>query len=162
MTNQNEEPAAGYRGSFVYQQEYSYKLITLMVGLRTRHLIERPAGLPLAGRQDKPLSTSPITALPCNDFPGARRTGANSAPEKEESAKKHQGTTANALTRLRRPSSSTQDRPPAGKYNPSRTATPDTPDTLAVYPEQGRTRSGLPLAGRKDNNPHTYIIIPFT
>jgi len=53
MTNQNEKPAAGYRGSLVYQQEYSYKLITLMVGLRTRHLIERPAGLPLADRPDK-------------------------------------------------------------------------------------------------------------
>lgn len=46
MTDQNGKPAAGYRDSLVYQQEYSSKLITLMIGLRTRHLIERPAGLP--------------------------------------------------------------------------------------------------------------------
>ncbi|HEY4036501.1 MAG TPA: hypothetical protein VGL94_21300 [Ktedonobacteraceae bacterium] len=33
--NQSQKPVEGYRGALVYQQEYGYKLITMMVSLLT-------------------------------------------------------------------------------------------------------------------------------
>lgn len=35
QTNQSKKPAAGYRGGFVYRQEYGYKLITMTISLHT-------------------------------------------------------------------------------------------------------------------------------
>jgi hypothetical protein len=35
IINQSQKPVEGYRGTLVYQQEYGYKLITLMVSLLT-------------------------------------------------------------------------------------------------------------------------------
>jgi hypothetical protein len=33
--NQCQKPIEGYRGALVYRQEYGYKLITMMIDLRT-------------------------------------------------------------------------------------------------------------------------------
>ena len=33
--NQHQKPIEGYRGTLVYRQEYGYKLITMMIDLRT-------------------------------------------------------------------------------------------------------------------------------
>ena len=33
--NQSQKPVEGYRGALVYRQEYGYKLVTMMIDLRT-------------------------------------------------------------------------------------------------------------------------------
>ncbi len=33
--NQRQKPIEGYRGALIYRQEYGYKLITMMIDLRT-------------------------------------------------------------------------------------------------------------------------------
>jgi len=35
VINQSQKPIEGYRGTLVYRQEYGYKLITMMIDLRT-------------------------------------------------------------------------------------------------------------------------------
>jgi hypothetical protein len=72
MNSRNEKPAAGYRGSFVYQQEYGYMLITLMIHLHTPDeqsiVCTRASGLDIREEAEHLPSGSPLAAIDLYHF----------------------------------------------------------------------------------------------
>lgn len=71
--NQGQKPVEGYRGALLYRQEYGYKLITMMIDLRTpderSRVIGRVADLPLTEEAEHLPAGLPLTAIDLYHFP---------------------------------------------------------------------------------------------
>src|SRR5947209_5033336 len=71
--NQNEKTTAGCRGKLVYQQEYSYKLITITISLHTPDeqsiVTTRGYDLTITEEAEHIPSGSPLTAVDLYQFP---------------------------------------------------------------------------------------------
>jgi hypothetical protein len=83
MNNQkpgaNQRPAEGYRGTLVYQQEYGYKFITIIIDLRTpdeQSMVRtRAYDLDITEEADHiPSTCPPLAAIDVYDFPAVDGT----------------------------------------------------------------------------------------
>jgi hypothetical protein len=78
-SSRNEKPLEGYRGSLVYQQEYGYKFITMMISLRSpdeQSVVSTHAyDLDLTEEADHiPSTYPPLAAIDVYDFPAVDGT----------------------------------------------------------------------------------------
>jgi hypothetical protein len=78
-SSQNEKPVEGYRGTLVYQQEYGYKFITIIIDLRTpdeQSMVRtRAYDLDITEEADHiPSTYPPLAAIDVYDFPAVDGT----------------------------------------------------------------------------------------
>ncbi len=73
--NQSQKSIEGYRGALIYRQEYGYKLVTMMIDLRTpdeRSRVTSPAyGLEILEEAERLSAGSPLSAVDLYHFPAA-------------------------------------------------------------------------------------------
>ncbi len=71
--NKRQKPIEGYRGTLVYRQEYGYKLITMMIGLRTpderSHVTTWAYGFDIPEEAEHLPTDSPLAAVDLYRFP---------------------------------------------------------------------------------------------
>ena len=67
--NQSQKSIEGYRGALIYRQEYGYKLVTMMIDLRTPDERSRVYDLDIPEEAEHLPAGSPLTAIDLYRFP---------------------------------------------------------------------------------------------